>query len=55
LDNDAAIIKILNQFDLHFLVMMNPDGYRYSFESPVNNDFLLKKILILIFFLIKIE
>ena len=39
LNNEPGTVKILNQFDIHFLVMTNPDGYKYSHETPVTiND-----------------
>jgi hypothetical protein len=43
--NEPNTVKIFNLFDLHFLVMTNPDGYQYSYQSPVF-FFVEKKFLI---------
>ncbi|CAF1015022.1 unnamed protein product [Brachionus calyciflorus] len=35
-ENDHGVMKILNNFEIHFIPLINPDGYEYSRSSKLN-------------------
>lgn len=41
--NDLKTTRILNSYEIHFLIVLNPDGYEYTRKSP-NNRFWRKNM-----------